>query len=235
MTKVRSFCASCAEARVSPTTTYVLLFPSKITPLVLHFAAPLAPQLTALPLPCHRFRPSFVTLLQRSGVQAVLAEINDLAAKRLDMMAEVNTMDRSNADTLLEYLPALVIRESAIRRNKRCLLAYMQARFDFVRGVWWDTAGAVPESVRGALAQEEQEALDSYGSALRAYQDELGVSVLTDLQPPTTLLTRVVVLRDAGEVITHYGPLRLEKGARHVLRRADAELLVRQGVVEHIQ
>jgi GINS complex subunit 1 len=164
----------------------------------------------------------------------VIKDINELSSKRAELVVQVNQAKKTDPDSILEYLPGVTIREASIKRSKRCVLAYLHHRFEFVRDVWWDMAGVVPDFLKSAMSPEELESLDEYGAAVRTYQEECGVSLLTDLQPPAELQTRVVVLQDCGDVMTHYGPVKLDKGARYVLRRSDAEVLIRQGLVEQV-
>jgi hypothetical protein len=42
------------------------------------------------------------------------------------------------------------------------------------------------------------------------------------------------VLKDAGEVMTDAGPIRLDANSQLLMQRTDAELLIRQGVLEQL-
>lgn len=53
-------------------------------------------------------------------------------------------------------------------------------------------------------------------------------------QPPKEMCIEVRVLADCGEVMTDQGPVNLEKGTNHFLRRADVEGLIRQGLLQHV-
>ncbi len=167
--------------------------------------------------------------LQRAGMHAVIKQINNLVAKRAQLFTELERV-KTDAVARVQFLPGLSTCEAAISRNKRCALAYLHYRFAVARNLWWDAAGVLPDPVREALSPEELESMDEYAAAVREYQDECGTSLLTDLRPPADIHTRVVILRDCGEVLTHYGPLRLDRGARHVLWRLDADVLIRQGL-----
>ena len=59
-------------------------------------------------------------------------------------------------------------------------------------------------------------------------------SNLPPLQPPKEMCIEVRVLADCGEVMTDQGPVNLEKGTNHFLRRADVEGLIRQGLLQHV-
>ena len=59
--------------------------------------------------------------------------------------------------------------------------------------------------------------------------------VLQNLIPPKELDVQVRVMQDAGELDTEAGEvISLTQGSEHLLRRADAEQLIRQGVLRHV-
>ena len=53
-------------------------------------------------------------------------------------------------------------------------------------------------------------------------------------QPPKEMCIEVRVLQDCGEIMTDQGPVNLEKGTNHFLRRTDVEGLIRQGMLQHV-
>ena len=61
---------------------------------------------------------------------------------------------------------------------------------------------------------------------------DVDLNLLRD--PPKDLYVECRVISDLGEVETESGTLLLKKGTKHHLQRKDAELLIRQGYLEHI-
>ena len=58
---------------------------------------------------------------------------------------------------------------------------------------------------------------------------------MQNLIPPKELDVQVRVMQDAGELDTEAGEvISLTQGSEHLLRRADAEQLIRQGVLRHV-
>jgi hypothetical protein len=53
-------------------------------------------------------------------------------------------------------------------------------------------------------------------------------------QPPKNLLIEVRVLEKCGIIQTENGPISLDFGSVHFLRRSEVEHLIRDGKVEHV-
>lgn len=60
-------------------------------------------------------------------------------------------------------------------------------------------------------------------------------ALLQDLAPPKNLYIEVRVLHDCGELMTESGVVNLEANSTHFLRRFDAEPLIRQGLLQHLE
>ncbi|EWM29187.1 dna replication complex gins protein psf1 [Nannochloropsis gaditana] len=135
-----------------------------------------------------------------------------------------------------EYLVALTVHLQHILRNKRCLLAYMQYRLDKVRDLRWETGGAIiPTRLQRKLSAKESEFFASYDKILSDYMGNYPLLDLTgSTLPPKEICIEVRVLADCGEIMTDQGPVNLERGTNHFLRRADVEGLIRQGFLLHI-
>ena len=52
--------------------------------------------------------------------------------------------------------------------------------------------------------------------------------------PPKDLFIEVRVLEDIGTIVTESGPITLKKNTQTLMRRSEAETLIRQGKLEHI-
>ena len=67
---------------------------------------------------------------------------------------------------------------------------------------------------------------------LSAYQEVIDVDLTANLEPPKDLMIEIRVLVNCGEIITENGPVSLDGGSTHYLRRSDVEHLIRLGKVE---
>jgi GINS complex subunit 1 len=93
---------------------------------------------------------------------------------------------------------------------------------------------ALPDEIRQNLSQQELAAYERYDQLLSKYMMQTGVPLANDQQPPKEVLVEVEALEDCGEVMTEQGPVVLNKHSRHLMRRNECELLIRQGLVQQI-
>lgn len=121
---------------------------------------------------------------------------------------------------------SLTVNHLAMRRNKRCLLAYHRTRTDKLEELVWngsdlvDLAGqqqrnaAVGASMSGmngdsassSLSPQEEDYVRQYGDLLAAYKGQwTDIDLTGSLEPPRDLFIDVRVLKDAGEIQTEYG------------------------------
>lgn len=139
--------------------------------------------------------------------------------------------------------PAVVIYQTAILRNKRCLLAYHQHRMNFLKDLYWNLGGALPPilsnaQIRANLAPHEVDFLREYNTMVvdfRAdFTDELDItSGITT--PPKDIHVLVRVVKDCGVIQTEVGTIDFQKGQRFMVRKSDIEHLIIQGYLEEIQ
>jgi GINS complex subunit 1 len=127
----------------------------------------------------------------------------------------------------------LLVDYMAMRRNKRCLLAYHRTRTDKLEELVWrgydvvDLAGQQQQQQqqqgrdRGAgggggsgggdvsknsLSPPEEEYVRDYGDLLAAYKGQwTDIDLTGSLEPPKDLFVDVRVLKDAGTIETEYG------------------------------
>lgn len=117
---------------------------------------------------------------------------------------------------------ALLVNHLAMRRNKRCLLAYHRTRSDKLEEMCWngidvlerqqqqqaggkDVGGAAGSS-SSSLSPEEEEYVRQYSDLLAAYKGQwTDIDLTGSLEPPRDLFIDVRVLKDAGEIQTEYG------------------------------
>ena len=91
---------------------------------------------------------------------------------------------------------------------------------------------SLPADAKQRMDAREEDYLREYDDMLTTYGDKLGVDIMQDLLPPRSLLVEVIVLEDRGEIMTESGQVRLTKNAMLSMARAEAEPLIRQGVVK---
>lgn len=136
--------------------------------------------------------------------------------------------------------PAIHLRHSALERNKRCVLAYINHRTNCIRELRWQFGAVLPPSIKSNLSEPEVEFFQRYNRDLASYMrsigDGIGMDLMTDLQPPKTLYIEVRCLSDYGEMETDDGEVVvLKKNTQHFLPRVLCEPLIRQGILKHIE
>jgi len=138
--------------------------------------------------------------------------------------------------------PELLVIETAINRNKRCLLAYHTHRTDRLRDMYWNVGGALPhilsnQDIRSKLSPHEVDFLREYHKSIMDFRsdfsDELDI-MASITQPPKDLHALVTVVKDCGWIQTELGNINFEKGQRFMVRRTDIEHLIVQGYLEEV-
>merc|ERR1711973_714912 len=114
------------------------------------------------------------------------------------------------------------IRSAAVKRNKRCLLAYHSKRL---------------EHIRNGLSSRERMFFNQYNMALSKFMRKSGdLDITQHLTPPKSLYVEVTCLEDAGDVELESGErIDLRRNMRYFLPRATVEHLVRQGLLKEIE
>eukprot|EP01035_Chromulina_nebulosa_P037766 gene37766-50980_t len=121
-------------------------------------------------------------------------------------------------------------------RNHRYILSYLNHRLEKIRKLRWETGAVLPDRIKqDTLSLRENDYFINYNTILSDYFSNIGMDLTNDLEPPKELLIEIRVLKSCGELMTEGGPIRLDVGSTHFLRRVDVEQLVRQGIVEHVQ
>lgn len=139
--------------------------------------------------------------------------------------------------------PPLLIIQTAINRNKRCLLAYHSHRIDRLRDMYWAVGGALPhilsnQDIRSKLSPHEVDYLRQYNSSVMEFRSEFSheLDITASItNPPKDLLVLVRVIKDCGEIQTELGSIDFQKGQRFMVRRADIEHLIVQGFLEEVR
>ena len=104
--------------------------------------------------------------------------------------------------------PGTTLKHSAIERNKRCLLAYLNHRTELVTAMRWRFGAVLPEDVRLNMCEPELEFFSKYNKSLAVYMRSVGTDLTTDFAPPKSLYVEVRVLQDHGEIETAEGEVR---------------------------
>ena len=141
-----------------------------------------------------------------------------------------------------DLTPELLVYQTAILRNKRCLLAYHKHRLDRLRDMYWSVGGALPHllsnaDIRSKLSPHEVDFLREYSGSVMDYRagfsNELDITA-SITHPPKDLHVLVRVVRDCGVIQTELGSIDFQKGQRFMVRRADIEHLIVQGYLEQV-
>ncbi|CAE7838125.1 gins1 [Symbiodinium sp. KB8] len=120
-------------------------------------------------------------------------------------------------------------------RIKRCLIAYTHERLVRVETLRWEYGAVLPARWSSRLSRKEEDYSKAYGDALAEYMRSVDLDVTADVQPPRQLHVMVRVRRAIGEVVLASGQaVNMQPGTTLLLRRSDAEALVRRGALEEV-
>lgn len=184
-------------------------------------------------------RSDWLPLYNDENVRGVLSEI-DTHFKELTAQARAATQlasQRKEDGIPQECRPAMLLHEAAIKRNKRCLLAYHAHRLEKLKALRWDTCAALPVNVRTLLSEKEVDFYTEYDKLVSRFNSSLGVLDLNSyMQPPEEDLIEVRVVQSGlGTIVTdHFGEVSLELGTTHFLSRGDVEHFIRQGSLQQL-
>ncbi|KAL2022729.1 hypothetical protein VTK56DRAFT_4810 [Thermocarpiscus australiensis] len=183
---------------------------------------------------------------QTELVRAVTREVRDLDRDVASLLEPFQgsfdpAADQATACTLL-------VNHLAMRRNKRCLLAYHRTRTDKLEELVWngsdvlDLAGQQAGGANGdnasassSLSPQEEDYFRQYSDLLAAYKGQwTDIDLTGSLEPPRDLFIDVRVLKDAGEIQTEYGAINLTKNSQFYVRQGDVERLIAQGYLQKL-
>ncbi|RMZ21237.1 hypothetical protein D0859_14744 [Hortaea werneckii] len=173
-------------------------------------------------------------------VRAVTKEVRDLDREVSNLLAPYQSQSTQGSDgTQIKssgFNPAedpatacaLLVNHLAMRRNKRCLLAYHRTRTDKLEEMCWSGADVAEIQSAAAstraqsgdssnLSADEEAYINSYSNLLAAYKGQwTDIDLTGSLEPPRDIFIDVRVLRDAGEIQTEYGSITLTKNTTTV-------------------
>jgi GINS complex subunit 1 len=181
-------------------------------------------------------RSDFIPPYNHEAVRATISEIS-LHFDEMSHVADVARRAASVDDKApFEFRPSLLLHDEAIKRNKRCLLAYHVHRIEKLKRLRWDTAAALPSHVKSLLSEAEVDFYKEYDKLISRFNEGLGgLDLNSNFQPPEEDLIEVRVIKSGlGTIVTEYGEVLLELGTTHFLSRTDVEHLIRQGALQQI-
>ncbi|KAG8915172.1 DNA replication protein psf1 [Tulasnella sp. 408] len=185
---------------------------------------------------------------KRSSQTDTLYKYNDQLVRNVQL--EIRTLQSDLQKTVgpdinaltpsQQVLCASTMYHIAIRRNKRCLLAYHAHRLERLKHLYWSVGGALPHiltdpEIRSKLSPHEVDFLRSYNASVSDIRNEVldvldlaqGISV-----PPKDMRVNVVVVRECGTVQTESGTFAFKLGQRYQAARSHVEHLIVQGYLE---
>lgn len=193
-------------------------------------------------------------------VRDVTKEIRDLERDRNNILASYNTQSTQGSGSSQfnpSYDPAersattcaLLVQHLAVRRNKRCLMAYHRTRTDKLEAMCWEgrdvhdaqaptsgtSSNGAENDAKNSLSAEEQQYLEGYSVLLASQKGEwTDIDLAGSLDPPKDIFVEVRVLRDAGEIQTEYGSITLTKNSQLYVLLSNVEHLIQQGYLQRL-
>lgn len=186
---------------------------------------------------------------RRSIATGTLSKYNDPLVR--EVCREMRGLDQDLSRTTTPYeiegsqvpegvMAAASFYHVALRRNKRCLLAYQNHRLEKLRELYWGAAGSLAhllgdQETRSRLSPHEVDFLRSYNEIVQEYRADFEdvLDIVGDVTaPPKELNVVVRVVKDCGTIQTELGPIDFQRGQRFMVRRSDIEQLITQGFLE---
>ena len=186
-------------------------------------------------------------------------QLESLLQSTIDQQEALDTNGDGMGDNALT--PTVLLYQTAILRNKRCLLAYHHHRIERLKELYWNVGGALPlilsthanptgagngssmsapsSDIRSKLSPHEVDFLRSYSASLITFRSGVLATEEVDLftqitKPPKDLHVLVRVVLDCGVIQTEVGTIDFKRGQRFLVRRADVEHLIVQGYLEEV-
>ncbi|KAK7707248.1 DNA replication protein psf1 [Botryosphaeria dothidea] len=193
---------------------------------------------------------------QTEIVRAVTREVRELNSDVNEITGSLQGSFNPSADPATAC--ALLVDHLAMRRNKRCLLAYHRTRSDKLEEMCWNGIDVLERQQQqlqqqqgqqaggskdlggdmgntSSLSPEEEEYVRQYSDLLAAYKGQwTDIDLTGSLEPPRDLFIDVRVLKDAGEIQTEYGAITLTKNSQFYVRQGDVERLIQQGYLQRL-
>lgn len=187
---------------------------------------------------------------RRSTLTDTLLKYNDTLVRTVireqrnleDLINSAIAAQADSAALTTTDAPALLLYQTAILRNKRCLLAYHAHRLDRLKDMYWALGGALPalladNELRSRMSPHEVDFLREYNASIMDFRGDFSAELdiaASITHPPRDLHALVRVVRDCGVIETELGTIDFRKGQRFMVRRADIEHLIVQGYLEEV-
>jgi GINS complex subunit 1 len=187
---------------------------------------------------------------RRSTLTDTLLKYNDTLVRTIireqrnleDLINSAIAAQADSAALTTTDAPALLLYQTAILRNKRCLLAYHAHRLDRLKDMYWALGGALPalladNELRSRMSPHEVDFLREYNASIMDFRGDFSAELdiaASITHPPRDLHALVRVVRDCGVIETELGTIDFRKGQRFMVRRADTEHLIVQGYLEEV-
>eukprot|EP00930_Biecheleria_cincta_P033356 TRINITY_DN23106_c0_g1_i1.p1 TRINITY_DN23106_c0_g1~~TRINITY_DN23106_c0_g1_i1.p1 ORF type:complete len:214 (-),score=51.17 TRINITY_DN23106_c0_g1_i1:476-1117(-) len=184
-----------------------------------------------------RWLPQFNDKIIKEAVEEIRSDAQEMVAL---------TRDNQDLEELSREVTAgLVFYGDLIDRNKRCLLAYLNARLEVLERLRWEVGLMVPEEKLQKLHEAEKQYLNNYNGLLDKYMKnyvpdcKLPLDLTADIEAPQDVNVEIRVEADdpalGGIVTTDSGVVRLRQGYQLMVKRSDVEHLIRAGKVVHVK
>lgn len=183
---------------------------------------------------------SWLPFFDRGSIRDVISEMGELF-KHLHHNLDQNRLLSSLSISSNEpRAVAITFLDTALRRNRQCVLAYLNYRQEKIRDLLWEHVGLndkIPEKIRERLDQDEERFFRNYSAVLRRYSDDVnGVfegssrtefvfDITLDHDPPKSIAVEIELLQ---------GSEGSRGGTRILARRSVAEPLILQGLAKHL-
>lgn len=114
-------------------------------------------------------------------------------------------------------VPLISYRHVSLERNKRCLLAYLYNRLEFIKEMRWQFGPTLPSDIKQLLCEPEVKFFNGYSKNLASYMMSIaeeggsfGIDLTSNTKPPKTLYIEVRCVLD-------YGRFELDSGGMYIL------------------
>lgn len=127
-----------------------------------------------------------------------------------------------------------------MNRNKRCILAYLYNRLQKVKSIRWQIGPVIPASLKTNMCAPEILWFNKYSELLANYMgslsDDFALDITQYTKPPISLYVEVKCLVDEGKFELDSGEtITMKKDTIHFISRAQAEPLIRKGILEELK
>lgn len=173
---------------------------------------------------------AFLPSYNEISINRIATETQELCRSIFDAKVSAET---SNNPHSIYCSAALYL--SSITWNKRCALTYLNYRIEKLKELYWNTGRILPNNTEELLSLSEKEFFNSYSSLCIEYCNNSGLDLYQDLEPPKLLLIKVRVLKEYGAINTDAGQINLTLNSTHLMKRIEAEKLIRQGILKQIE